>query len=145
MGSPAGRNPVDGGATWRGAAVGFDVRPGSARPILGSATLTIDLAPYSSFPHIAAVDIVLGDLRRTADARFTYDDIRFDRVPTLDGEFADELVTPAVVGEFPMRRRVRGAFYGPDRGEAGGAFVVAPTGDHREWTIVGAFGATRRE
>ena len=145
LGDAAGRNPVDGGATWKGAAVGFDARPGSVHPVLGSATLTVDLAPWSSFPHIAAVDIVLGDLRRVSDPQFIYDDIRFDRVPLLDGEFADEPVTPAVVGEFPMRHRVRGAFYGSDHAEAGGTFVTAPTGDHREQAIVGAFGARRGE
>ena len=145
MGAPTGSNPAAGSATWKGATVGLDTGPRSSWPFVGSATLTVDFSPYAHLPDVATVDVVLGSLRRVADASYGYDDMRFEDVPIIDGEFADEHLRPQDLTEFVMRYRISGGFYGPGHEEAGGSFVIAPTEDYREGVMLGAFGAKRED
>ena len=151
IGTVTGTNPTSGSATWKGASVGVDVRPNTAWPIVGEATLTVDFSPYEHLPEFAAVDIEIKDLRRVDGTQASYDDLSFTGVPVHNGEFYDGPITvlpvPDGMGnpntELFLRHHVSGAFFGPNHEEVGGVYVVSPTEDYREQVIVGAFGATR--
>ena len=150
IGDATGRNPTQGGATWKGAIIGFDVQPQSVWSITGGATLTVDLEAFRRL-EVAAVDIHLHDLRRTHDTKVTYNDLRFNDVPMFDGEFEDELIGVLPVPdqfdnpntELMARYYVHGSFYGQKHEEVGGIFGITPTGYYREQVIVGAFGGRR--
>ena len=111
-----------GPATWRGAMIGTDVKPGATfgNPVTGEASLTIEAMENPTL-NVAFTEIV--DIETNASR----DDLRWNGLSVSE------------VGTFRSGSggdTIEGAFYGPGHAEVGGVF-------ERD-SISGAFGAARQ-
>ena len=135
LGDATGRNPVQGTATWRGGAAGYDLRrfslahPWGAVEFAANARVSVDFAD-------ADVDVVFTNFvhRGLGSGSRTVADRGFYNMPMTNGSFRARTTTAG---------RLSGMFYGPNHEEVGGEFVIVPTRNYEERVVVGAFGAKR--
>ena len=162
-GTETGHNPIEaqGGATWRGAAlgaiVGYQRKSGvyvgdyfnadSDFVFNADATLTVDFNDETVdaiFDNFTLSDPVLSD-----DAVPEIDEIEFRDLTLNSGHFSDNNITalnwaPLTPGlELNETKGIDGSFFGPNNEEVGGSFF-ATTRDPLKQVITGAFGAKRQ-